>query len=80
MDATALASFIWEQGLKPKPNKKWEIIRSAKPYQPGRGNCQLFIQEKVQINPQASSPENLNKRTEIGQNCLHKAQYKLANL
>ena len=80
MNATSLSSYIWENGLNPAPNIEWEIIRTAQPYRPGRGNCQLCIQEKVQINARAANPDVLNKRTEIGQTCRHKARYKLANL
>ena len=80
MNATALSSYIWENGLNPTPDIEWEIIRTAQPYRPGRGYCPLCIQEKVQICACAANPDVLNKRTEIGQTCRHKARYKLANL
>ena len=72
MNATVLFSFIWEHGLNPASNIEWEIIRIAQPYKPGRGNCQLCINEKVQINAKAENPELLNKRTEIGKTCRQK--------
>ena len=64
-----MSSFIWEYDLNPAPNIEWEIIRAAQPYKPGRGNCQLCINEKAhQINAQAGNPGMPNKRTELGQN------------
>ena len=80
MNATALSSYLWENGLNSAPNIEWEIIRTAQPYRPGRGNCQLCIQEKVQINARAGNPDVRNKRAKIGQTCRHKARYKLTNL
>ena len=80
MNATTLSTFVWENGLNQEPAIKWDIIRTAAPYKPGRGNCQLCTQEKVEINSNASSANNLNKRTEIGQACRHKVRFKLANI
>ena len=72
--------LLMENGLNSAPNIEWEIIHTAQPYRPGHGDCQLCIQEKVQINAHACNPDVLNKRTEIGQTCRHKERYKLANL
>ena len=69
-----------ENGFNSAPTIEWEIIRTALPYRPGRGNCQLCIQEKAQINAQAGNQEVLNKRVEKGQTCHHKARYKLTNV
>ena len=80
MNATTLSTFVWDNGLNPEPEIKWDIIRTAAPYEPGRGNCQLCTQEKVEINSYASSANNLNKRTEIGQTCRHKVRFKLSNI
>ena len=43
MNATALSSYLWENGLNSAPNIEGEIIRTAQPYRPGRGHCQLCI-------------------------------------
>ena len=80
MNATALSSFLWENSLNHDPDIEWEIIRTAQPYRPGRGGyCQLCLQEKVHIIAHASNQDGLNKRTEVGQTCRHKARFKLAN-
>ena len=62
MNAATLSSFIWEQGLNTAPNVEKEIIRTAKIYKQGLGNCQLCIQEKFQINAQVGNPKILNKK------------------
>ena len=54
-------------------------IRTAKPYTPGRGECQLCNNEKVQTNAHVGKTY-LNKIMEIGQACRHKARFKVANI
>ena len=80
MNATTLSAFVWGNGLNPDPEIEWSIIRTANPYIPGRGPCQLCVGEKMYINEQAGKPNILNKRTEIGQTCRHKVKHKLAYL
>ena len=50
--------------MNPSPDKSWEIITTVKPYTPGRGELQLRIKEKMQINAQAGK-KCLNKLVKL---------------
>ena len=82
MNATTLSVFVWGNGLNPNPDIEWSIIRTADPYRPGRGPCQLCAGEKIYINEQAGKANILNKKTEmhVGQTGRHKARHRLTYL
>ena len=75
MNATTLSAFVWGNGLNPNPDIEWSIIRTADPYRPGRGPCQLCIGEKICINEEAGNLNILNKRTEIGEARVSATKY-----
>ena len=52
----ATSAFVWGNSLNPDPEIEWSIIRTADPYRPGRGPCQLCIGEKMCINEQVGKP------------------------
>ena len=78
MNVTTLSDFVLENDLNPDPDIESTIIRTADPFRPGIGSCQLCVGEKFHINEQSGNPDDLNKRTDVGQTCRHKARYKLA--
>ena len=80
MHATALSTFVWNKGLNPTPDIRWEIIKVVPPYRPGQRNCELCLAEKLEIGREAANPNSLNKRTEIAAACRHRARHKLARL
>ena len=77
-NATALSTLVWEKGLNPCPNIKWEILRVVPPYKTGNMNCELCLAEKTEIARHSSDPDCMNKRSEIAQACRHKARFKLS--
>ena len=44
--STALSNYIWDKGLAPNPEIKWEIIRECQKYKPGKIVCDLCLSEK----------------------------------
>ena len=47
--ATTLSKFIWENNMNPEPSVKFEILKKAKAYQPGKKMCDLCLSEKLEI-------------------------------
>ena len=47
--ATTLSQYIWDVGLNPSPEIKWEILRSCPAYTPGPRACNLCVSETMLI-------------------------------
>ena len=76
---TTLSKHVWElrdRGVVPLVT--WELIGHAPPYQPGRGNCALCLQEKYII-MYYKNLASLNSRTEVANTCRHRAKFLLSN-
>ena len=78
--ATALSTFIWEEGLGREPDLRWEIIDQAPTYMPGHRTCQLCLTEKLQILRHGRDKNCLNKRSELAQTCRHRASHRLCRV
>ena len=77
---TSLSEKVWE--LEDKSINfeiKWEILQRAKPYQPGREDCQLCLAEihYILFKPQEA---DLNSRKEFMNKWRHKNKSKLCNI
>ena len=69
--ATTLSQYIWDVGLNPSPDIKWEILRSCPTYTPGARACNLCVSENMLI---------INKRYDIGNKCNHMRKHTPSNL
>ena len=77
-NSTTLSTYIWENNLQPSPKIKWTIVKKCHRYTPGQKNCDLCLSEKVEIVKNLNNPQNLNKRTDIGNKCTqHRNKYTL---
>ena len=76
---TTLSEYIWDRGLGPQPNVKWEILSSAPAYNKGQKDCQLCLEEKYYILLAQKDRASLNKRTEMMAKCRHKNSFLLKN-
>ena len=76
---TALSGFIWENGLAPNPNIKWEIIAKSNTYTKGSKYCDLCLAEKLYISREPKQ-NSLNKRLDLAEKCLHKMRHRLSNV
>ena len=80
--STTLSQHVWEIEENPEPKIKWEIIKFAKPRSAGASECQLCLEEKLQILKNNKDPNCLNKKSELSQRCktFRRAKHKLANM
>ena len=69
---TALSSFIWDKNLNPTPNIQWKILKKTSKYQPGQKACQICVSEKYFIIKGLLKPKNINKKTDIASQCVHR--------
>ena len=75
---TTLSGFVWQNELGCEPEVKWEIIKRARPYKKGNRYCDLCITEKLYIDRELKKRANcLNKRSDLANRCVHRAQYRL---
>ena len=79
--STTLSQHIWDIQDNPEPDIKWEIVKSVNPRPAGAKECQLCLEEKLQILKYSKDPNCLNKRSELSQRCItfHRAKNKLTN-
>ena len=77
--ATTLSQYVWDAGLNPTPNIKWQILKRCPAYTPGDKACALCVSEKVFILKHITDPSYINKRTDIGNKCRHRWKYTLSN-
>jgi len=79
-NSTSLSSYVWE--LKERnvsPVLKWSILKYAHAYSNGSRQCNLCLQEKLEILNYKNKEELLNKRSEIIAKCRHSNKFLLAN-
>ena len=79
--STSLSKHIWDIGENPNPNIKWEIIKKCQPRKPGSKECQLCLEEKLQILKNTRNPKCLNTRSELTTRCnfYHRSKHKLSS-
>ena len=69
--STTLSQFIWDNGLNPQPTINWQILKMCRTYQSGAKACDLCVTEKQMIMEHIRDPKNINKRSDIGNRCVH---------
>ena len=81
-NSTTLSQHIWEIGETPEPEIKWEILKKANTRRAGSSECQLCLEEKLEILKTSKNPLSLNRRTELSQRCItfHRSRHKLSNI
>ena len=68
---TTLSTYIWQNKLNPNPDVVFKIIKECSIYTPGQKSCDLCLSEKYFIIKNLQKPNNINKRTDIGNKCTH---------
>ena len=79
-NATKLSKYVWEQadkGIDVRDKIKWSYIAKAPSYNTATRTCQLCTREKIEI-LYSEDQDLLNKRTEIGNKCIHKKWHTLS--
>ena len=69
--STTLSQFIWDNGLNPQPTINWQILKMCRTYQSGARACDLCVTERLMIMEHIRDPRNINKRSDIGNRCVH---------
>ena len=69
---TTLSRYVWDQQLNPKPNITWKFLKKCEVYTTGRKSCDLCLSEKFHIIKNLRNAHLINKRTDIGNKCLHR--------
>lgn len=72
---TTLSKYLWDNGLNKTPNIKWKILKKCNTYEIGQKSCDLCLSEKLHIIRNLQNPNLINKRTDIGNKCLHKMKH-----
>ena len=80
--STALSTHCWQIGETPEPEIEWQILKQSTPRVAGSKECQLCLEEKLQILKQNGNSMCLNKRSELSNRCFvfHRAKHKLASI
>ena len=68
---TALSTYIWTNNLQNDPKITWKIVKKCHLYQPGQKTCQMCLLEKYYIIQGMKKNNSLNKKTDIGNKCVH---------
>ena len=81
-NSTTLSHHVWESNLAPTPQIKWEVMKKSTARRPGDRECQLCLEEKLQILKQNKNYMCLNKRSELSHRCVifHRSKHKLSNV
>ena len=81
-NSTTLSHHIWDTDLAPDPSIEWKILQQSTQRKPGDKECQLCLEEKLQILKQNKNPLCLNRRSELSNRCVifHRSKHKLANV
>ena len=81
-NSTTLSHHVWESNLAPTPQIKWEVMKKSTARRPGDRECQLCLEEKLQILKQNKNFMCLNKRSELSNRCVifHRSKHKLSNV
>ena len=75
---TTLSKHIWDKGINPSPVIKWKYLQKCNTYEIGRKSCDLCLSEKYHIIKNLYQPSLINKRTDIGNKCMHKRKMTLS--
>ena len=78
-NSTTLSQYIWDEGLGSNPNIEWKILKTCKTYQPGNRACDLCVSEKQFIIQNINNSQNINKRNDTGNKCVHTRAHLLCN-
>ena len=81
-NSTTLSHHVWESNLAPTPQIKWEVMKKSTARKPGDRECQLCLEEKLQILKQNKDLMCLNKRSELSHRCVifHRSKHKLSTV
>ncbi|MCP3849480.1 MAG: hypothetical protein GY694_04465 [Gammaproteobacteria bacterium] len=69
---TTLSKYLWENNANTTPNIEWKILKKCKTFEKGQTKCDLCLSEKFFIIKNLKKPNLINKRTDIGNKCIHK--------
>ena len=69
---TTLSRYLWENNANTTPNIEWKILKKCKTFEKGQTKCDLCLSEKFFIIKNLKKPNLINKRTDIGNKCIHK--------
>ena len=77
--ATTLSKHVWETNQSPEPDIEWSILKQSTGRKPCDRECQLCLEEKLQILKQRNNPNCLNRRSELSNRCVifHRSKQKL---
>ena len=75
--STTLSQYIWDNNLQPASNTKWEILKTCTTIKPAQTSCDLCTSEKLFIIKNINNPRNINKRTDLGNKCIHRRKHML---
>ena len=68
---TTLSKYLWDNNLNKTPNITWKILKKCNTYKTGQKSCDLCLTEKHLIIKNLKSPNLINKKTDIGNRCIH---------
>ena len=68
---TTLSKHLWDNRINKTHNITWKILKQCNTYDIGQKNCDLCLSEKFYIIKNFKSPNLINKRTDIGNKCVH---------
>ena len=63
--------LLWTNNLQNDPKITWKIVKKCHLYQPGQKTCQMCLLEKYYIIQGMKKNNSLNKKTDIGNKCVH---------
>ena len=69
---TALSGYVWQNNLNPTPVIRWKFLKNCTTYNLGDKACDLCLSEKFLIVKNFRLPDLINKRTDVGNKCIHK--------
>ena len=71
---TTLSKYLWDNKMNENPNIEWKILKHCSTFEKGNTTCDLCLSEKHAIIKHLQQPNLINKRTDIGNKCSHKAK------
>ena len=69
---STISKYLWENKINKSPNITWKFLKQCKTYSIGQKSCDLCLTEKHFIIKNLQQPNLINKRTDIGNKCIHK--------
>ena len=77
--STTLSSLVWDNNKNPDQEINWSVLGKTNRYRPGMKTCSLCVAEKMFILRAGRDRNNINRRNEVANLCVHKGKFKLAN-